>query len=94
MVLRFFAFERAEDDFGHTCWEGVASVREQDVDAMRHERDALLAALAARAPGPRGPLDDGGTWDWQWDEQREGDWWTCHLTAIGPGDWADALLDQ
>jgi hypothetical protein len=51
--LRYFVFTASEDGFGQAAWEGLASLRAEDLDAAQSELRLLLSALEARAPGPR-----------------------------------------
>ena len=93
--LRYFVFTASEDGFGQAAWEGLASLRAEDLDAAQSELRLLLSALEARAPGPRAPLEEGGAWDWQLDRTDEDDWIQLYLCVTGPVGWADDLfLDQ
>lgn len=90
--MRYLVFECSDDGLGQLNWEGLASVRAADLADARAEVEALLRALTACAPGARAPLDEGGAWDWALDERCEDGWHTLHLSVVGPGGWAEALL--
>ena len=61
---------------------------------MRAEAQAVLAVAERRAPGPRGPLDDGGVWDADVQQHTDGDWTTVTLTLTGPWAWGEALVED
>lgn len=94
MTLHYLIFDASDDGEGTGTWEAVASVRAADVPAVRAEAQTVLAAAERRAPGPRGPLDDGGVWDADVQEQCDGDWTTVTLTLAGPWAWGEALIDR
>jgi len=72
----------------------MASVRAGDLPALRAEVQAVLAAAEHCAPGPRGPLDEGGTWDADVQQHTDGDWTTVTLTVTGPLVWGEALFEH
>ena len=43
--LRYFVFTASEDGFGQAAWEGLASLRAEDLDAAQSELRLLLSAL-------------------------------------------------
>lgn len=92
MALHYLIFDAADDGEGTGSWEAVASVRRADLPALMAEVDAVLARAQREAPGPRGPLDEGGTWDADTQVHEDGDWTEVRLTLTGPWDWGEALL--
>jgi hypothetical protein len=92
MTLHYLIFEAADDGEGTGSWEAVASVRRADLPAVMAEVNAVLARAQREAPGPRGPLDEGGAWDADTQLQEDGDWTEVTLTLTGPWDWGEALL--
>jgi hypothetical protein len=93
MPLQFLIFDASDDGEGTGTWEAMASVRESDLPALKAEVRSVLASAMAHEPGPRGPLDEGGTWDA--DEQTtcdDGQWTTVTLTLTGPWEWGEALI--
>ncbi|MBX3611623.1 MAG: hypothetical protein KF871_17140 [Hydrogenophaga sp.] len=89
MYLIFDAIDNG-DDTG--TWEAMASVRAHEVAAVLTEAQTVLAQADARAPGPRGALDDGGAWDADLQQRKDGEWVEITLTLTGPWHWGEALL--
>lgn len=92
MSLNYLIFDAADDGEGTGSWEAVASVRRADLPAVMAEVEAVLALAQREAPGPRGPLDEGGDWDADTQVHEDGDWTEVRLTLTGPWDWGDALV--
>ena len=92
MALNYLIFDAADDGEGTGSWEAVASVRRTELPAVMAEVDAVLARAQREAPGPRGPLDEGGAWDADTQVRHDGDWTEVTLTLAGPWDWGEALL--
>lgn len=92
MALNYLIFDAADDGEGTGSWEAVASVRRADLPAVMAEVDAVLARAQREAPGPRGPLDEGGAWDADTQVHEDGDWTEVRLTLTGPWDWGEALV--
>ena len=92
MQLQFLIFDASDDGEGTGTWEAMASVREHDVAALRAEVQAVLSAAQSDAPGPRGPLDEGGAWDTDEQVSHDGEWTTLTLTLTGPWAWGEALM--
>ncbi|MEX1165421.1 MAG: hypothetical protein WEK74_00860, partial [Hydrogenophaga sp.] len=91
MQLQFLIFDASDDGEGQGTWEAMASVRAGDLAAVIAQADAVLACATASAPGPRGPLDEGGMWDADLHITQDGDWHTVTLTLTGPWEWGEAL---
>ena len=94
MSLIYLIFDASDDGEGTGSWEAVASVRRDELPAVRAEVDAVLQRAERRAPGPRGPLDEGGAWDADTRVHEDGDWTEVRLTLTGPWDWGEALLGE
>lgn len=92
MSLNYLIFDAADDGEGTGSWEAVASVRRADLPAVMAEVEAVLALAQREAPGPRGPLDEGGAWDADQQVQADGGWTTVTLTITGPWEWGEALV--
>ena len=90
MTLNYLIFDAADD--GEGTGEAVASVRRADLPAVMAEVEAVLALAQREAPGPRGPLDEGGAWDADTQVHEDGDWTEVRLTLTGPWDWGEALV--
>lgn len=94
MQLNYLIFDASDDGEGTGTWEAMASVRPADLAAVLAEASALLAVAERCAPGPRGPLDEGGSWDASLDQHPDGaDRTRVTLTLTGPWAWGEALLE-
>ncbi len=92
MSLSYLVFDASDDGEGLGTWEAVASVRQADQARMWAEVQQLVAEAEAQAPGPKGPLDEGGVWDVDQHTVDEAGWLTLTLTLTGPWEWGEALL--
>ena len=92
MTLRFFLFDASDDGQGQGTWEALASVRAPRLAAALAEAEAVLREAERSAPGPRGPLEEGGSWDADLQVRADGEWTAVTLTLTGPWDWGEALL--
>ena len=92
MTLHFLIFDTSDDGEGTGSWEAMASVRAAQLPEVLAEVRSVLDWCEAHAPGPRGPLDDGGDWDADEQVQVEGEWTTVTLTLTGPSAWGEALM--
>ncbi len=92
MSLHYLIFDASDDGEGTGTWEAMASVRAADLPAVLAEAQAVLAAAERLAPGPRGPLDEGGVWDADVQQHSDDDWTTVTLTVTGPWEWGEALV--
>lgn len=94
MPLHYLLFDPTDNADGTGTWDAMASVGASQVAAVQAEVLAVLAWAEAHAPGPRGPLDEGGAWDADEQVQVEGEWTTVTLTLTGPWAWGEALVAQ
>jgi hypothetical protein len=94
MSLIYLIFDAADDGEGTGSWEAVASVRRADLPAVMAELETVLQCATREAPGPRGPLDEGGAWDADTQVHEDGDWTEVRLTLTGPWDWGESLLAE
>jgi hypothetical protein len=92
MPLHYLIFDPSDNGDGTGTWDAMASVRPAQLPDVMEEVQAVLARAEAHAPGPRGPLDEGGAWDADEQVQADGEWTTVMLTLTGPWDWGEALL--
>ena len=90
--LQYLIFDASDDGEGTGTWDAMASVRPTELPAVWVEVQAVLAWAEQHSPGPRGPLDEGGTWDADEHQQTDGDWTTVTLTLTGPWAWGEALV--
>ncbi len=93
MTLSYLDFERSEDTDGAVTLDAMASVPPADVPAVLAEIDAVLGWLQDRFAARQGPLDEGGGWDADVQQQPDGpDRVVCTLTLALAPDVAEALL--
>lgn len=92
MHLSHLLFDASDDGQGQGSWEAMASVRAERVPQLMAELEAALAEAQRSAPGPRGPLEEGGLWDADLLVQAEGERSTVTLTFTGPWEWGQALV--
>ena len=62
MTLDYLVFDYSEGDDDTGLFEALASVAPERAAAVQAEIDAVLD-WAARFPGPRGPVEEGGAWN-------------------------------
>ena len=94
MALQYLIFDASDDGEGTGTWDAMASVCAADVPAVMAEVRAMLDWAEQHSPGPRGPLDEGGSWDADQQVQTDGDWTTVTLTITGPWAWGEALVSR
>ena len=94
MTLHYLIFDASDDGEGNGTWEAMASVPPDDLPAVLAEVRAILSTAERQAPGPRGPLDEGGLWDADIQQQHEGSWITVTLSITGPWIWGEDLIAE
>lgn len=92
MTLHYLIFDASDNGDDTGTWEAMASVHATDLPAVQAEVRAVLEEGERDSPGPRAPLDEGGTWDAELQQQSDGGWTTVTLTLTGPWSWGEALL--
>lgn len=71
MPLDYLDFDYSEDDEGTGCWDALASVPATRVPALAAEIEQLLRWAHGRFAGRRGPVEEGGDWDYELQAQDE-----------------------
>ena len=94
MTLEYLIFDASDDGEGTGTWDAMASVHADALPSVLAEVRAVLARAEAHQPGPRGPLDEGGSWDADQQVTTDGEWITVTLTISGPWAWGEALVLQ
>ncbi|RYY98602.1 MAG: hypothetical protein EOO24_18305 [Comamonadaceae bacterium] len=61
----YLAFDASEDADGHGSFDAMASVTAAQWPALEAEVLQVLAWAETTFPHARGPLDDGGAWDYE-----------------------------
>lgn len=90
--MHYLLFDPTDNTDGSGTWDAMASVHAAQLPAVLAEVRTVLDWAEAHAPGPRGPLEEGGAWDADEQVQAEGEWTTVTLTVTGPWAWGEALL--
>ena len=96
LAMIFLIFDASDDGQGQGTWEAMASVRAERLPQLMAEVHGALALAERRAPGPRGPLEEGGAWDAELQVQdQDAQGWTCvTLSLTGPWAWGEALVAE
>lgn len=84
--MRFLEFEYSEDPQGGGTFDAMASVRPDQVAAVRAEMAQVLDWAHVAFPGLQAPLEEGGEWDFDLQEQQDGTvppWHTLTLAVSG-----------
>ncbi len=71
MNLQYLDFDHSEDTGGVGTFDAMASTAPQHVAQVHAEIAEVLAWAHATFPGARGPVEDGGEWDYDLQEMRE-----------------------
>ena len=89
-------FDASDDGGDQGTWEAMAGVRASEratrLPAIEAEAKTVIDWAERHAPGPRGPLDDGGAWDADIDIAEDGEWLRFTLTITGPIAWGETLM--
>lgn len=70
MRLDYLDFDYSEDDEATGSWDALACVTSERLPALIEEVQRLLR-WAHRFAGPRGPVEDGGEWDYDLQAQQD-----------------------
>lgn len=65
MQLDYLDFDYSEDADGHGSFDAMAAADPQHLPALLAEVARVLAWAEAQFPGARGPLEEGGLWDYE-----------------------------
>ena len=71
MTLDYLDFDYSEDAHGHGSFEAMASVPATRLPALQAEITLVLDWAYATFPDQRGPLEEGGEWDYLLEGQQE-----------------------
>ena len=72
MNLQFLDFEYSEDALGGGTFDAMASVRQAQLAGVRAEIAVVPDWAETVFAGQRAPLDEGGEWDFDLQEQQDG----------------------
>jgi hypothetical protein len=95
--LKFLEFYYSEDPQGVGTFDAMASVRPDQVATVRAEIVQVLEWAHAAFPGLQAPLDEGGEWDFNLQEQEEeaGErWYTLTLSIGGSAQFCAAFRER
>ena len=71
MTLNYLDFDYSEDAEGTGTFEAVASTWPEQVSAVQGEIAQVLDWACKAFPGRRGPVEEGGEWDYDLHGQQE-----------------------
>lgn len=71
MALDYLDFEYSEDEDGNGTWDAMASVSDSRWSAVLAEVQQVLHWAEHDFRGQRGPLDEGGDWDFDLSAQDD-----------------------
>ncbi|MEG0002133.1 MAG: hypothetical protein RR720_19800 [Comamonas sp.] len=71
MALDYLDFDYSEDDEGTATWDALASVTTERLPALTTEVEQLLRWASRAFAGRRGPIEEGGDWDFDLHAQQE-----------------------
>lgn len=71
MALDYLDFDYSEDDEGTATWDALASVAAERLPALTAEVEQLLGWAHRAFAGRRGPIEEGGDWDYDLHAQRD-----------------------
>lgn len=93
-ACEYLNFDATDNGDGTGTWEAMASAPagEARLGRMLAEAHGVLAWVGWHAPGPRGPMEDGGEWDADIAEDTHDGWTTITLTITGPWLWGEQCI--
>lgn len=71
-TLHYLDFDYSEDDEGTGTWDAIASVPAGHLAALQAEIVQVLAWATIEFAGLRGPVEEGGVWDYDLHSEPEG----------------------
>jgi hypothetical protein len=71
MALDYLDFDYSEDDEGTATWDALASVTAERLPALTAEVEQLLGWAHRAFAGRRGPMEEGGDWDYDLHAQQD-----------------------
>ena len=71
MALDYLDFDYSEDDEGTASWDALASVTPERLPALTAEVEQLLRWASRAFAGRRGPMEEGGDWDFDLYAQQD-----------------------
>jgi len=82
MSLQFLDFDYSEDAQGGGTFDAMASVRQAQLAAVQAEIAEVLDWAEAVFAGQRAPLDEGGEWDLDLQEQTDASSPPWHVLSL------------
>lgn len=70
-ALQYLDFDYSEDDEGTGTWDAIASVPAGHLAALQTEIVQVLTWATNEFPGLRGPVEEGGVWDYDLHSEPE-----------------------
>jgi hypothetical protein len=97
MRLQFLVFEHSEDPQGGGSFDAMASVRQAQLAALRAEVAEVVGWAETAFAGQRAPLDEGGEWDMDLQEQVDAAsplWHVLTLSISGSAPFCAAFIER
>ena len=97
MSLQFLDFDYSEDALGGGTFDAMASVRHGQLAAARAEIAVMLDWAETAFAEQRAPLDEGGEWDFDLQEQSDGaspPWHVLTVSISGSAQFCSAFMQR
>ncbi len=97
MSLQYLDFDYTEDPEGGGSFDAMASVRQAQLAAVRAEIAEVLDWAETTFAGQRAPLDEGGEWDLDLQEQADGaspPWHVLTFSISGSAPFCAAFMQR
>ncbi|CAN7166752.1 MULTISPECIES: hypothetical protein [unclassified Variovorax] len=91
MTLNYLDFEYSEDTQGIGAFDAMASTAPDQAAAVDAEIALVLDWASASFPDRRGPVGDGGDWDYDLQDTQEAGWRTVTLSISGTREFCAAF---
>lgn len=91
MTLSYLDFDYSEDTEGIGVFDAMAATAPEQMALVDAEIALVLDWASANFPDRRGPVGDGGDWDYDLQEMQEGRWRTVTLSIGGTREFCAAF---
>ncbi|MBT2299553.1 hypothetical protein J7E70_03650 [Variovorax paradoxus] len=91
MTLNYLDFDYSEDTEGIGVFDAMAATAPDQAAAVDAEIALVLDWASASFPDRRGPVGDGGDWDYDLQDMQEGGWRTVTLSISGTREFCAAF---
>jgi len=91
MTLSYLDFDYSEDTEDVGVFDAMASTGPQQVAAVHAEIAVVLEWASTNFPDRRGPVGDGGEWDYDLQDMQDIGWHTVTLSISGTPEFCAAF---